>query len=92
MNLRMIVTGIVLMAGTGCVSAPPTIAHAHIGHAVSGVQAAIDAAEEAGQDLLLPTGEFTVGNLRFPGGIRIIGRARATVLVDPQALWIAGGF
>lgn len=44
MNARMIVAGIYLMAGTGCVSHPPTIAHAHIGHAVAGVAAAIDAA------------------------------------------------
>ena len=44
MNLRMIVAGVFLMAGTGCVSHPPTIAHAHIGHAVTGVAAAINSA------------------------------------------------
>lgn len=44
MNARMIVAGIFLLAGTGCVSQPPTIAHANIGYAVTGVAAAIDAA------------------------------------------------
>ena len=37
MNVRMIVAGIFLVAGTGCVSHPPTIAHVHVGHAVTGV-------------------------------------------------------
>jgi uncharacterized secreted repeat protein (TIGR03808 family) len=56
------------------------------------LQAAIDAAEEAGQDLLLPAGEFTVANLHFPGGIRIVGSARATVLVsrDGQPIGTVG--
>ncbi|MGH8242629.1 MAG: hypothetical protein ACRETY_04690 [Steroidobacteraceae bacterium] len=37
MIARMLLAGILLAAAAGCVSRPPTIAHVHIGHAVTGV-------------------------------------------------------
>jgi uncharacterized secreted repeat protein (TIGR03808 family) len=46
------------------------------------MQAAIDAAAESGRDVRLPPGEFTVSNLRVPGGVRIIGTSRNTTLVN----------
>lgn len=46
------------------------------------MQAAIDAAAESGRDVRLPPGEFTVGNLRVPGGLRLIGTSRDTTLVN----------
>jgi len=54
----------------------------HDGDQTPALQAAVDAAASAGQDLLLPAGEFSVGGLRLPGGLRIIGSARATVLAN----------
>jgi uncharacterized secreted repeat protein (TIGR03808 family) len=46
------------------------------------MQAAIDAAAESGRDVRLPPGEFTVANLRLPGGVRLIGTSRDTVLTN----------
>jgi hypothetical protein len=37
MTARMLLAASLLVAATGCVSRPPTIAHVHIGHAVTGV-------------------------------------------------------
>ena len=37
MNVRTLLAAILFAAAAGCVSHPPTIAHVHIGHAVTGV-------------------------------------------------------
>jgi hypothetical protein len=37
MTVRMLFAMILIAAATGCVSRPPTIAHVHVGHAVTGV-------------------------------------------------------
>lgn len=61
----------------------------HDGDQTAALQTAVDAAARAGQDLLLPTGEFTISGLRLPGGIRIIGNARATALVSSDGQPVA---
>ncbi|MEO7223913.1 MAG: TIGR03808 family TAT-translocated repetitive protein [Devosia sp.] len=44
------------------------------------MQAAIDAGVLIGQDLLLPSGQYYVENLRFPSKMRVIGSSRGTYL------------
>jgi uncharacterized secreted repeat protein (TIGR03808 family) len=45
------------------------------------IQRAIDTAGIAGQDILLPAGEYYVRDLLFPGGMRIVGAAGGTHLI-----------
>jgi uncharacterized secreted repeat protein (TIGR03808 family) len=53
------------------------------------IQQAIDTAALGGQDVLLPSGEYTVQNLRFPGTMRIIGASGGTHLIAPDGLMVA---
>jgi uncharacterized secreted repeat protein (TIGR03808 family) len=47
----------------------------------SAIQQAIDTALQSGKDVRLPSGEYYVRDLQFPGNIRIFGSSRVTHLI-----------
>jgi uncharacterized secreted repeat protein (TIGR03808 family) len=48
----------------------------------SAIQQAIDAAAQGGKDVRLPSGEYYVRELQFPGNMRVLGSSQATHLIS----------